>query len=391
MLPSRFAHLQEHHNRTESLAAQGTPVVYGTVIQLEHVATGKFVVAQKTLAVTERECYRVQLEAGQEGAWWRVCPAYKFRQAGDPVQFHDVFYLESAKGKTGCLHVSDLPVPGGVGLRMHETYVDAIYEVNCGPEPERLQILPYRDFQSDAGQAPGLVQGGMVVMLHLPECGSCLAPHESREGDLQFVATAQTEIRTSSMWQVEPEAVVWGGMPVELGRRYRLKHLLSSWYLSVRRRDAQSEGPEAAGSPPPEGWGLCLTSDYLTEDCLWVLEGVEGDRRARVYSTTPLYIRHQGGEVWLQEGPSGPACVGQQDPNQYLMLVPASKEAAKDVDNLRAFHLTLADFTKELQGLLAGDSDEDMQSVLKAEEPKVTAVLRECTEMMLGGMPRCRT
>ena len=69
----------------EGQAALGSNVLYGAVIQLQHVATEKFVVLQKALAVTERDSYRVRLDAGEEGAWWRICPAYKFRQVCGPV------------------------------------------------------------------------------------------------------------------------------------------------------------------------------------------------------------------------------------------------------------------------------------------------------------------
>ena len=119
------------------------------------------------------------------------------------MQFRDVFYLQSAKGaagKNGSLHVSDLPVPAAV--RVHPTYVSDVYEVNCAPTEARFQILPWQDFQ--AAPAPGGVHGGGVVMLSLPERGSCLAQHARCTEQLQFVATDPAEVRTSSMWKVPP-------------------------------------------------------------------------------------------------------------------------------------------------------------------------------------------
>ena len=134
--------------------------------------------------------------------------------------------------------------------------------------------------------------------------------------------------------QVEPKDVAWGGQPVELGRLYRLKHVLTDLYLTTA---------------DPEDGALCLTADYLRDDCLWLLEGIEGGRRARVGGTTPLYLRHHRHKAWLQETPSGPACVAERDPTQYLMLVPSSRETAQDLDHLRAFHMALEDFAEGLQ------------------------------------------
>ena len=110
--------------------AQGKDVAYGDVIQLEHVATGKFLVVKKLLAHTERSYYCILLEDGGEGAWWEVSPGYKFRRTGDPVYYHDALHLASFSTKKGFLHISEVPVQG---LKAHSPYVKDVYEINCAP------------------------------------------------------------------------------------------------------------------------------------------------------------------------------------------------------------------------------------------------------------------
>jgi hypothetical protein len=69
--------------------AQGEDVIYGQIIQLRHLS-GDVITVQKTMAKFESQCLKVTMdEHGDEGSWFRIEPAFKFRNFGQRVPHGD--------------------------------------------------------------------------------------------------------------------------------------------------------------------------------------------------------------------------------------------------------------------------------------------------------------
>lgn len=88
----------------------GEPVAYGSVVQLKHRLSGKFLTQTKNRAEHEASAMEVALmEGGMEGSWWKVLPADKLRSEGEWIQYGDRMHFENMKHRNSYITISPPP------------------------------------------------------------------------------------------------------------------------------------------------------------------------------------------------------------------------------------------------------------------------------------------
>ncbi|KAF5399723.1 hypothetical protein PHET_06535 [Paragonimus heterotremus] len=286
-------------NALENTKAVGLTVHYGSIIQLLHVKSNRIVTFKKQRpACLERSAVQVLLDdCGTDGSWMCVQPCYKHRQMGDPVVIGDHVVLTSVR--TGhVLNVTHLPNLLGS---------DPQCEVN-GLQDSctswRLSLyLHHKD------NIENVLKGGDVIRLFHTESERFLTCDEY-DGHQVFLRTtyraaATTATSSKALWEVEvihrdptrTEAARWNSL-------YRLKHLATGLYLSVKPNPGESraatssmDNEDTLNSP------LFLTvATKPTVDTVFELEStiVTSDANGLVPDRSFVRLRHVNSATWVQ-------------------------------------------------------------------------------------------
>jgi hypothetical protein len=132
-------------NEMELRRKAGDGLVYGTVVQLKHKASYKYVTQSKNRAEHDHLAMEVKLiNFGAEGSWWRVVPADKVRTEGERVQYGDRVEFLNVKYSNSMLGVMRTPIvrEGGeqhMFMKLHVS-VSARHEVNSCANATKFQV-----------------------------------------------------------------------------------------------------------------------------------------------------------------------------------------------------------------------------------------------------------
>ena len=334
------AHSEEVANAYEVERCLGQPVYYGQAVQLCHIKSGKVLtIRSKEVAHVESHCQRVCLaELCGIDAWWSIEPRYRAMGIGEPVRYNDSISILSGKVTGAMLHVAKQPTSDAALDRDPCEY----HEVNCHNVDVKTtwKFRPYTPFEPSLHKH---IMGGDIVQLLHVELNALLAHGDAPldvETNSVYMKKKDSLVAANTLWRIEHQAIT-DGSACYFGSTFRLRHLLTDQYLSLRHDVS-----------------VVRTNDeQYVGDTVLQLSGTGAHRTGRISGEQLIYLKSSKRESFLHaqarsrsRGTALAVVSASLETNDALRVIKVGSHIVADIHRIASARTALHRFL-ELQNL----------------------------------------